>query len=89
MWGSGHEWGMMGGWGGGTWWGPLGMIIWLLILALIIAGVVWLVRAMARPNESQSHQERRLSGLDILEQRYARGEINRDEYLQKKQDMTR
>jgi CRP/FNR family transcriptional regulator, dissimilatory nitrate respiration regulator len=26
----------------------------------------------------------RSSGLDVLEERYARGEINRDEYLQKK-----
>ena len=29
----------------------------------------------------------RSAGLDVLEQRYARGEINRDEYLQKKQDL--
>jgi putative membrane protein len=31
--------------------------------------------------------ERRSPGLDVLEERYARGEINRDEYLQKKRDM--
>ncbi len=27
------------------------------------------------------------SGLDFLEQRYARGEVNREEYLQKKGDL--
>jgi uncharacterized membrane protein len=27
------------------------------------------------------------SALDVLEQRYARGEIGRDEYLQKKNDI--
>jgi uncharacterized membrane protein len=26
-------------------------------------------------------------GLDLLEQRYARGEVNREEYLQKKGDL--
>jgi len=29
----------------------------------------------------------RPGGLDLLEQRYARGEINREEYLQKKGDL--
>ena len=32
--------------------------------------------------------ERRSSALDVLEERYARGEINRDEYLEKKRDIT-
>lgn len=88
MMGYGPDWGMMGGWGGGTWWGPFGMIIWLLFLALIIVGIVWLVRAMVRPGEGPPRLAGRSSGLDILEQRYARGEINRDEYLQKKQDIS-
>jgi uncharacterized membrane protein len=29
----------------------------------------------------------RPAGLDVLEERYARGEINHDEYLQKKKDI--
>jgi len=29
----------------------------------------------------------RPGGLDLLEQRYARGEVNREEYLQKKGDL--
>jgi putative membrane protein len=31
---------------------------------------------------------RRSSGLDILGERYARGEINREEFLQKKQELS-
>ena len=75
MWGYDHM-GWMNGWGMG-----LGMILWLVILALIIAGVVWFVR-------SQPIGQRRSMGLDILEERYARGEITRDEYLQMKRDIT-
>lgn len=85
--GYGPDWGMMGGWSGGFWWGPFGMIIWILILALIIAGIVWLVRSTASPSGGRPRLERRSPGVDILEERYARGEINRDEYLQKKRDI--
>lgn len=77
MWAYDHMGSMMNGWGpmmGGF------MIFWLLILALLIAGVVWLLG-------SQSRGQRRSPGLETLEQRYARGEISREEYLQKKQDM--
>jgi putative membrane protein len=75
MWGYDHM-GWMNGWGMG-----FGMILWLLILALIIVGVVWLVR-------SQPIGQHRSTGLDVLQERYARGEITRDEYLQMKRDLT-
>jgi uncharacterized membrane protein len=32
--------------------------------------------------------ERQSSGFDVLEERYARGEINREEYLEKKRDIS-
>jgi putative membrane protein len=91
MWGYGPNWGMMGPWGGG-WggyggWGPIGMIIWIIVLALVIAGIVWFVRAMTQRAESPHLSARRPPGLEVLEERYARGEINRDEYLQKKRDI--
>lgn len=78
--GYGPQWGMMGGYGG------FGMIIWIVVLIAIVALVVWLVRSTA---SSGMHHlpPRRSSGLDVLEERYARGEINRDEYLQKKKDI--
>jgi putative membrane protein len=81
--GYGPQWGMMGGYGG---YGGFGMIIWIVILIAIVALVVWLVRSPA--SSGMHHMEpRRSSGLDVLEERYARGEINRDEYLQKKKDI--
>jgi putative membrane protein len=76
MWGYDHMGWMMNGWGMG-----FGMIIWLVILAAI-AGVVWLVRS-----QPVAGGRRHSTGLDALEERYARGEIDRDEYLQKKRDI--
>lgn len=88
MWGYGPDWGMMGGWGGYGGYGPLGMIIiWLLILALIVAAVVWVVRSASHSGIHLPSGVRRSPGLDLLEERYARGEIKRDEYLEKKKDL--
>ena len=76
------------------WWhGPgMGLFGWgfmpghgLLLGLLIILAVVAISRRSA--NRMTPADGPRLRGLDILEERYARGEIQRDEYLQKKQDL--
>jgi putative membrane protein len=68
-------------------WMPfMGMIFWLLILFLIIAAVVALLRP-GSVRDRTANSSKRLSALEILEERYARGEINQEEYLQKKQDI--
>jgi putative membrane protein len=77
-------WGPFGdGWG---WFWPFHFIMPLLFLGLIVAAVVWIVRY---PTDGGEHPRvgRRQPGLDVLEERYARGEINRDEYLQKRKDI--
>ncbi len=81
--GYGPQWGMMGGYGG---YGGFGMIVWIVVLIAIVALVVWLVRA---PGAAGLHHlaPRRSAGLDVLEERYARGDISREEYLQKKKDI--
>ncbi len=77
--------GMMGGWGYGYGYGPIHLVVWAVILIAVIAGVVWLVRS--RSDAAAGNTARRSPGLDVLEERYARGEINRDEYLAKKKDI--
>lgn len=64
------------------------MIIWLIILIAIVAAIVWLVRSLAPPRQHGGalRTPRRSPALDVLEERYAKGEINRDEYLAKKRD---
>ena len=90
MWGYGPNWGMMGPWGsyGYGSGGPIGMIIWVVILALVVAAVVWFVRTMTHPGYQLPMMSRRSPGLDVLEERYARGDIKREEYLEKKRDLS-
>ena len=64
----------LGDWG---WFGPFHFIGPLLFWGLIIAAIVFVVRRTGH------HR----AGLEVLEQRYARGEIDREEYLQRKVDI--
>lgn len=68
-----YEFGMGGGW--------FGMGLWWIVAA---AAVVWLVWMAGRGRDTASRGE---SALDVLNKRYARGEIGREEYEQKKRDI--
>ncbi len=78
-----YDWGwgihpmMWGAWGFGM------MLMMVLFWALLIAGVVFLIRWLL----GQSKESRTDSALEILRQRYARGEINKDEFESKKRDL--
>jgi len=74
---------MMDGWGYGSY-GAFNMLLWPIILIAIIVGVVWFMR---KDGPQGVQFRRRSAGLDVLEERYARGEIDRDEYLEKKRDI--
>jgi putative membrane protein len=82
---------MMGfGYGHGNGWMMIfGGAFWLVLLVLGVAGAVWFVGASRRRGPDVPMAERNYPALEILEQRYARGEINREEYLEKKKDMLR
>ncbi len=79
--------GMMGGYGYGTF-GLIGMILNLIITVGLIVGivllVVWLVRRLGSGSgafsESQKPGEAARSPREILQTRYARGEITREQY---------
>lgn len=75
----GHE-GMM--WGFGGWWM---IFFWIIIIIGIIFLIKWLV-GQGRPEGRISPREE--SALDILKKRYARGEIDKQEFGQKKKDLT-
>lgn len=66
--------GMMGNFG----W--FGMIVGLVIIVLVIVGIVFLVRSLSnRPNVNNRTQSSNRS-LEILNERYAKGEITKEEY---------
>jgi putative membrane protein len=72
-----HWWDGIHGWHMGWFWVPLAVI---LILALLVA---------ARPHAADHPDDlpEKKSPLDILEERYARGEIDREEFEAKKRDL--
>ena len=76
-----HDWNTWWG-GGGMWFGPLWMILWL---AALVAIIVALVRWLGGTGSGAERSAR--SACDILDERYARGEIDRDEYVKRKQDI--
>lgn len=82
--GQGYGYGMMGGFG----WMWLMPIFWIVFLGLIIWGVVALARGVSQPGSSDSASSRPDSALEVLKKRYARGEINKEEYEEKKKDLT-
>lgn len=67
-------------------WG-LGWIFMILLWSVLILGVVALVRWLSRSSSAQPATGK--TALDILEERYALGEIEKNEFDQKKRDLTR
>ncbi len=78
---------MMNNWNGFGWWGMgLGFIFMLLFWVLVILGIAALIRWLMTPS-SPSRSSHNRTPLEIVQERYARGEINREEYEQKKRDL--
>ena len=71
-WGIGN---MMGWFGGGI----MMVAFWVLLIALI----VWVIREIGGKN-SRSNS----NALEILKERYAKGEIDKKEFEEKKKDLT-
>jgi len=76
------------GWGGGFGFG-FGWIFMILFWGLIIWAIVALLRGgMGHGfcgHNGQAHREK--TPLDILKERYAKGEINKEEFEAKKRDL--
>jgi uncharacterized membrane protein len=82
MYGYGNGWGMMGDGYGSM--GGFSMVFWLLALVLLAGAAIWFVRSSPSIGLGRRGATASSSGLDLLD---ARGEVNREEYLQKKGDL--
>ncbi|MBA7564796.1 hypothetical protein ES708_06464 [subsurface metagenome] len=79
---------MMGGFLGG--WGIVWIIFILIFVLAIIIGIilliVWLVKRVSYSSESPKARES--NALEILKERYAKGEITRREFETTKKDIS-
>lgn len=63
----------------------LSMILWVIAVGLIIYGIVLFTMKQAAKKENSSAVEKREdSSLEILRERFARGEINEQEFEERK-----
>jgi putative membrane protein len=76
----GMPYGMMDGYGMGYGIGILGLIFSILV----IIGLVLLIKYLWESGGAKREQE---SALEILKKRYARGEISKEEFEEKKKDL--
>ncbi len=77
----------MMGWGGGGYGMIFGPLFMILMLAAVIATVVLLVRWLGGPWQgtvSPHHLPPGRTPLDILKERFARGEIDKDEFEERR-----
>jgi len=81
----------MYGWGFGWVMMLIGGLVMLLFWGIVIVLAVWVIRALTRPERDRgvggpsTLQEN--SAIEILKQRYARGEISREEYQNMRRDL--
>jgi putative membrane protein len=80
--GPGDDDGMMDGMmEGGMWTWLLWSILFLVVLAAVVVGVIFAVRSQSTRGATESSPDR---ALEILKERYARGEVDRQEFEERR-----
>jgi putative membrane protein len=66
------------------WLGWVGPIVMIAFWALVVVAIVFFIRYIVRQSQSGRRES---SALEILKERYAKGEISREEYTEKRKDL--
>lgn len=79
---------MMWDYGMGWGWGGFGMgLFWLIPVLIVAVAIKYLASGSARQGDSPRRIEK--TAAEYLDDAYARGEISREEFLQKREDLKR
>jgi len=70
------------GFGGGIFGGVFMLVFWGLVIFGIFLIIRWLLRSTSGGSDATDSK-----ALEVLKERYARGEIDREEYEQRKRDL--
>ena len=65
-------------------WGAWHMLIPLIFWIVVIAGIAMLIQNLMAGQGRNSPEKR---ALEVLSERYAKGEIDREDYLRRRQDI--
>lgn len=72
------------GWGWGMGFGMISVVLfWVLVILGIVILVKWIAGSSSGPSQPPAK-----TALDILKERYARGEIDKQEFEEKKRDLS-
>ena len=67
--------------------GPFGMIFSLLLWTVIILALVKLVQLLLKNKSQQINSNKPVNSLELLKERYARGDIDEETYQKIKQEL--
>ena len=72
------------GYGMSWFWHIIMIVFWIAVIVGIIFLIRWLILSTRSGTQRPSHED---SALEILRKRYAQGEINKEEFEEKKRDL--
>ena len=77
-------------WDWGSWWWGMGLMMFMMIVFWggIIALVVWVITRLTKGGSTGGGTGERRSPLDVAKDRYARGEITKEQFDQFKKDLS-
>ncbi len=80
-WGNGYS--MMNWTGPGFIWNFMMIFFWILIIVALFVFIKWI----NNQNKGNNAPEKGKTAISILEERYAKGEVDREEFLKAKKDL--